>query len=172
MAIFRLVFTSCFLHILLFSVILLKPYQRRISRILDELKTVPADFCPPQRLIKSMREALWKVVAADAGQTEIHIIARWVILLFFRKIQRWGFFLKYYWNRFLWPCCGSGFMLCLWIRIRTRKQCCGSGMFIPGPGSECFHPGSRIQGQKDSGSRIRIRIKEFKYLNPKNVSKL
>jgi hypothetical protein len=35
-----------------------------------------------------MREALWKVVAADAGQTEIHIIARWVILLFFRKIQR------------------------------------------------------------------------------------
>jgi hypothetical protein len=34
-------------------------------------------------------------------------------------------------------------------------------MFIPGPGSK-FSP-SRIQGQKDSGSRIRIRIKEFKY---------
>ncbi len=31
------------------------------------------------------------------------------------------------------------------------------------PGSELFHPGSRIQGQKDSGSRIRIRMKEFKY---------
>jgi hypothetical protein len=29
-----------------------------------------------------MREALWKVVAADAGQTEIHIVARWVRLLF------------------------------------------------------------------------------------------
>ncbi len=28
---------------------------------------------------------------------------------------------------------------------------------------EFFHPGSRIQGQKDSGSRISIRIKEFKY---------
>jgi hypothetical protein len=27
---------------------------------------------------------------------------------------------------------------------------------------------SRIQGQKDSGSRIRILIKEFKYFNPKN----
>jgi hypothetical protein len=43
------------------------------------------------------------------------------------------------------------------------NQCCGSGMFIPDPGSEFFHPGSRIQGQKDFGSRIRIRIKEFKY---------
>jgi hypothetical protein len=31
------------------------------------------------------------------------------------------------------------------------------------PGSEFFHPRSRIQGKKDSGSRIRIRIKEFKY---------
>ncbi len=35
----------------------------------------------------------------------------------------------------------------------TLLQCCGSGMFI-------FYPGSRI---KDSGSRIRIRVKEFKY---------
>jgi hypothetical protein len=46
------------------------------------------------------------------------------------------------------------------------SQCCGSGMFIPDPIE--FSP-SRIQGQKDSGSRIRIRIKEFKYfyaLNP------
>jgi hypothetical protein len=41
------------------------------------------------------------------------------------------------------------------------KQCCGSGMFIPDPGSDffpsrirIFHPGSRI------------RIKEFKYFNP------
>jgi hypothetical protein len=44
-------------------------------------------------------------------------------------------------------------------------QCCGSGMFIPDPGSDffpsqipdpnCFHPGSRIP------------IKEFKYFNPK-----
>jgi hypothetical protein len=83
MAIFRLVFISCFLHILLFSIILLKPYKRRISRILDELKTVPADFCPPQRLLTSMREALSKVVTADAGQTEIHIIARWGSLPFF-----------------------------------------------------------------------------------------
>jgi hypothetical protein len=31
------------------------------------------------------------------------------------------------------------------------------------PGSEFFHPGSRIQGQKDSRARIRIYIKEFKY---------
>jgi hypothetical protein len=41
-------------------------------------------------------------------------------------------------------------------------------MLIPNPGPEFFHPGSRIQGQKDSGSRIRIRIKEFKYFYPKN----
>ncbi len=32
-------------------------------------------------------------------------------------------------------------------------------MFIPDPGSESFHPGSRIQDQKDSGSRIRVRTK-------------
>ncbi len=37
-------------------------------------------------------------------------------------------------------------------------QCCGSGMFIPDP----MFP-SRIQGQKDSGSRILIHIKEIKY---------
>jgi hypothetical protein len=29
------------------------------------------------------------------------------------------------------------------------------------PGSKFFHPGSRIQGKKDSGSQIRIRIKEY-----------
>ncbi len=33
------------------------------------------------------------------------------------------------------------------------------------PGSDCFQ--SRIQGKKDS--RIRIRIKEFKYFNPKKL---
>jgi hypothetical protein len=37
---------------------------------------------------------------------------------------------------------------------------------VAGPG--CL---SRIQCQKDSGSRIRIRIKEFKYFNLKTVSK-
>ncbi len=42
-------------------------------------------------------------------------------------------------------------------------QCCGSGMFVPDPGSEFSIP--------DPGSkkfRIRIRIQEFKYFNPKN----
>ncbi len=34
----------------------------------------------------------------------------------------------------------------------TSTQFCGSGMFISDPGSEFFYPGSRIQGQKDSGS--------------------
>jgi hypothetical protein len=48
---------------------------------------------------------------------------------------------------------------CSWSFL-CRYQCCGSGMFIPNPGSEFFP--SRIQGQKDSGSQIRIRIKEFK----------
>ncbi len=43
------------------------------------------------------------------------------------------------------------------------SQNCGSGMFIPDLGSEFFQLGSRIQGQKDSGPRIGIRIKEFKY---------
>jgi hypothetical protein len=37
--------------------------------------------------------------------------------------------------------------------IYSLGQCCVSGMFIPDPGSEFFH----------CRSRIRIRIKEFKY---------
>jgi hypothetical protein len=40
-------------------------------------------------------------------------------------------------------------------------QCFVSGMFIPDPGSEFFHPGSRIQGRKDPGSWIRIRNTAF-----------
>jgi hypothetical protein len=35
-----------------------------------------------------------------------------------------------------------------------NPQCCGFGMLIPDPRSEFFHPGSRIG----------IRIKEFKYI--------
>ncbi len=46
----------------------------------------------------------------------------------------------------------------LWSVLRIRD-----------PRSEFFHPGSRIHGQKDSGSRIRIRIKELKYFNPKKL---
>ncbi len=42
-----------------------------------------------------------------------------------------------------------------------RTHCCGSGMFISDP--TFFHPGSEFF---PPGSRIRI--KEFKYLNPKN----
>jgi hypothetical protein len=41
------------------------------------------------------------------------------------------------------------------IRAMDFGQCCESGMFIPDPGSEFFHPGSRIQGQKYFVSRIR-----------------
>ena len=46
----------------------------------------------------------------------------------------------------------------LWSVLRIRY-----------PGSEFFHPGSRIHGQKDSGSRIRIRIKKLTYLLPKKL---
>jgi hypothetical protein len=41
-------------------------------------------------------------------------------------------------------------------------QCCGSRMFIPDP--NFFHPGSRIRIFTS-----RIRIKEFKYFNPKKL---
>ncbi len=44
-------------------------------------------------------------------------------------------------------------------------QCCGSGIFIPDSNFSITDP----QGQKDSGSRIRIRIKEFKFLTPKII---
>jgi hypothetical protein len=43
-----------------------------------------------------------------------------------------------------------------------NAQCCGSGMFIPDPSFSIPDPGS-----KDSRSRIRKRIKEFKYISPK-----
>jgi hypothetical protein len=33
-----------------------------------------------------------------------------------------------------------------------HSPCCGSGMFIPDPGSEFVHPGSRLKDQNDSGS--------------------
>jgi hypothetical protein len=39
-------------------------------------------------------------------------------------------------------------------------------MFIPDPGSKLFYLGSWIQGQRDLGFPIRIRIKEFKYFLP------
>ncbi len=42
------------------------------------------------------------------------------------------------------------------LRIRFRIS-------YPGSRIRISHPGTRIQGQKDSGSQIRIRIKEFKY---------
>jgi hypothetical protein len=42
-------------------------------------------------------------------------------------------------------------------------ECCGSEMFIPDPNFSIPDPGS---------TRFRIRIKEFKYFNPKIVSKL
>jgi hypothetical protein len=40
-------------------------------------------------------------------------------------------------------------------------------MFIPDPGSEFFHSGSRIQGQNDSGSAS----KNLSIFNPKNCYK-
>jgi hypothetical protein len=48
------------------------------------------------------------------------------------------------WSQLIWTLQGQN----------RKKQCCGSGMFIPDP--TFFHPGSRI------------RIKELKNFNPKN----
>jgi len=52
--------------------------------------------------------------------------------------------------------------------LQFRKTIGGGDVADPGP--EFFHPGSRIQGQKDA--RIRIRIKDFKFLTQKIVYKL
>ncbi len=49
-------------------------------------------------------------------------------------------------------------------KVGTTFQCCGYGLFIPDPGSEFFYPGS-----KSKISRIRIRIKVFKYFKPKKL---
>ncbi len=43
--------------------------------------------------------------------------------------------------------------------IYAIYQCCGSGMFITDPGSEFFHPGSRVKKAPDP----RIRNTGFKY---------
>jgi hypothetical protein len=42
-------------------------------------------------------------------------------------------------------------------------------MFIPDPGSEFFHHGSRIKDKKETGSRIRVHNKKrvLKFLKPK-----
>jgi hypothetical protein len=56
----------------------------------------------------------------------------------------------------------------------SAKQCCGSGMFIPDPGSDFFP--SRIPDPNCLHPGYRILIKEFKYFIPpkskKMVSKL
>ncbi len=49
------------------------------------------------------------------------------------------------------------FIIFLWGVLRTE-------MFIPDPWFQFVLSVSQIQGQKDSGSRILLRIKEFKYL--------
>jgi hypothetical protein len=54
-------------------------------------------------------------------------------------------------------------------KLKEKRQCGGSGMFIPDPGDffpsripapNCLHPGSRIF------------IKEFKYFNPQKSKKM
>jgi hypothetical protein len=59
----------------------------------------------------------------------------------------------------------TSFLMCTLLFFAVLRNC----MFMPDTGAEFFHPGSQIQGQKDSGSLILIRIKEF--LSPKIVSK-
>ncbi len=56
------------------------------------------------------------------------------------------------------------------IRIPFRTmQCCGSGMFIPDPGSDFFPSRIPVPNRLHPGSRILI--KEFKYFNPKKTKK-
>jgi hypothetical protein len=69
------------------------------------------------------------------------------------------------------------FVFHFWSSGNLDRNQCSPGMFISRipdtnfsyPGSRVKKiPGSRIQGQKD----FRIRIKEFKYFNPKNSSRI
>ncbi len=53
------------------------------------------------------------------------------------------------------------FLSLLRLNLKTWTQCCGSGINIPDPNLP-----SRVHGQKDSGSRIQICTKEFKYFQP------
>jgi hypothetical protein len=53
------------------------------------------------------------------------------------------------------------------IKIFFLEQCCGSGMFIADPGTEFFHPESRIRDPNFFHPGSWIRLKELKYFNPK-----
>ncbi len=67
--------------------------------------------------------------------------------------------------------CRKSFFVCRNTLLggQCAIQCCGYEMFIPE--SEFFHCGSRIQGQKDS--RSQIRIKELSIFNmPVNESSI
>jgi hypothetical protein len=66
------------------------------------------------------------------------------------------------------------FFLLLYTKIVGRhRQCRGSGMFSPDPGSEVFHPGSRIpiQGQKDFYPGSGTASRNVSIFNPKHSFK-
>ena len=58
-----------------------------------------------------------------------------------------------------------------WNKVWFSHQYSGMRMLIPdrdvNPGPEYFHPGSRIQGQRDSGSRVRSASKNLSILTQK-----
>ncbi len=67
--------------------------------------------------------------------------------------------------------CGSGSTtLVLRISDVEKNQWCGSGMFIPDPGSDFFP--SRIPDPNRLHPGSRICIKEFKYFKPKITKKI
>ncbi len=54
----------------------------------------------------------------------------------------------------------------------TWEQCCGSGMFIPDPGSDFFPSRIPDPNYLHPGSRILIKELDFKYFNPIRTKKI
>jgi hypothetical protein len=76
---------------------------------------------------------------------------------------------------------GTPTNLCLVSRARTLTKslsdlakipCCGSGMFIPDPGSNFFHPGSWLPSQNIPDPESGQATKNLSILTQKIVSKL
>ncbi len=88
---------------------------------------------------------------------------------FIRLIKRWCASLEILTSIIFFKAFASVLNFIYFEKTNRFNQCCGSGMFIPDPGSDFFP--SRIPDPNCLPPGSRIRIKEFKYFNPKKTKK-
>ncbi len=110
-----------------------------------------------------VRSSVWYVpVRSSLRHVPVHSSVRHVPVRFFRTTRPCSFF------RTTRPCTFLPFYVDMY-----GTQCCGSEMFIPDPGSEFFHPGSRVKNIPESGSWFSDPHQRTKvFLTQPTVSKL